>query len=254
VRILITFALDAEFAPWRRLRAFQRITNSSCAAFEASTPSGNLRAILTGMGPVHARRVISGALACNPDICISSGLAGSLRSAHRIGQIVTAREVMELDSGRSISADAALLARAESRGACLIGRLLSSQDLVASADGKSRLGRMAEAVDMESFTILEEARARRVPAIAIRAISDSARENMPLDFSAMLNAHGQVENSKLAFALARAPQKLPGLVRLGRNSRRAAAALAAFLDSYIQDLARPASHSRVHARAESVRA
>jgi adenosylhomocysteine nucleosidase len=252
VRILITFALDAEFAPWRRLRAFQRLTSLPYGAFEASMPSGNLRAVLTGMGPVHARRVISSALSWNPDLCISSGLVGSLRPAHRIGQIFAARETMELESGRSILADAALLAKAESRGACLIGRLLSSQNLVASAEGKSRLGRMAEAVDMESFTVLEEARARRIPAVAIRAVSDSAGENMPLDFSSLLDPRGQVVGSKLALAVARSPQKLPGLVRLGRNGRRAAAALASFLESYVQDASR--HESRAPARAEAVRA
>jgi adenosylhomocysteine nucleosidase len=254
LRILVTFALDAEFAPWRRLRAFQRLTSLPCAAYEAIMPGGNLRAILTGMGPVHARRAICGALAWNPDVCISTGLAGSLRPAHRVGQIFVARNVVELETGRSISADASLFANATSRGAAAIDRLVSSQTLIASGEGKSRLSSMADAVDMESFAVLEEARARHIPAIAIRAISDSAREKMPLDFSAMLNAEGQVEHSKLAFAIARAPQKLPGLVRLGRNSRRAAAALAAFLDAYVQDLARSVSHLRVRARAEAVRA
>jgi nucleoside phosphorylase len=252
LKISITFAVEPEFAHWRRLRTFERIAGLPFAAYETDMESAQLRAVLTGMGPEHARRVVASALDWHPDVCISSGLAGSLRSTIHRGAIFAAREVMELESGRTISPDAALLEKAESLGARVADRLLSSPNLVATAGGKIRLGRMAEAVDMESFTVLTEASARRIPAIAIRAISDGSDEGMPLDFNKMLDDRGHVAGSKLALAIARAPHKLPGLIRLGRNSRRAAIALAVFLDSYVQDLARhqvrPAGH------AETVRA
>lgn len=246
VKILVTFAVEPEFAPWRRLRSFQRVSGLPFAAYEAASENATLRVVLTGMGPSHARRVAAAALDWNPDVCISSGLAGSLRPVHRIGAIFAAREVMELEGGRTIGSASSLLRQAESRGARLIDRLLSSKDLVATADAKSRLARMADAVDMESFAVLAEASARKIPAVAIRAVSDAAGEAMPLDFSRALDATGHLAASKLAFAVARAPHKLPGLIRLGRNSRRAASALAAFLDSFVAGLSelpsRPVEH------------
>jgi adenosylhomocysteine nucleosidase len=246
VKTLVTFAVEPEFAPWRRLHSFQRLSGFPFAVYETKFGNATLRVVLTGIGPAHARRVVAAALDWNPDVCISSGLAGSLRAVHRIGGIFAAREVMELESGRMLNSDANLLQRAESRGARVIDRLLSSKALVATADGKTRLGRMADAVDMESFAILAEAIARKIPAVAIRAISDAANESMPLDFSRTLDASGHVAGLKLALALAGAPHKLFGLARLGRNSRRAASALAEFLDSFVVDLPqqsfRPAEH------------
>lgn len=252
MKILITFAVESEFGLWRRLRSFERVAGLPFAAYEADMESAQLRAVLTGMGSAHARRVVASALDWHPDLCISSGFAGSLRPLNRIGEIIAAREVMELESGRAISSDAGLLGKAESLGARLAERLLTSGDLIATAEGKNRLGRLAEAVDMESFAVLAESSARKIPAIAIRAISDASDESMPLNFVSVLDVEGHVVGSKLALAIARAPHKLPRLIRLGRNSRRAALALATFLDSFVQDLSRHQNHSAVHA--EAVRA
>ena len=141
-----------------------------------------------------------------------------------------------MDSGRTITADGGLLVAAEKSDIRVIERLLSSSNMVVTAEGKSRLGSMAEAVEMESFAVLTEATSRNVPAIAIRAISDAADEDLPMDFSRALDHEGKVNGSKVARSLARAPHKLPALLRLGCNSRRAAAKLAEFLDAYIQYL------------------
>ena len=176
-------------------------------------------------------------------MCISSGVAGSLRATYRVGEVFVAREVMELESGRTIAANRELVEAAEKRGIRLAERLLSSANMVVTAEGKSRLGRMAEAVEMESFAVLTEAAGRKIPAVAIRAISDAADQDLPLDFSGVLDDEGKVKTSKAARSLARAPHKLPALLRLGRDTRLAATKLAEFLDGYIVDLAARAERS-----------
>jgi adenosylhomocysteine nucleosidase len=143
---------------------------------------------------------------------------------------------MELESGRTITVDAALLRRAEGCEAVVIERLLTSSRMVLSAEGKKRLGNMAAAVEMESFVVVAEAAAKRIPAIAIRAISDEADESLPMDFDDMLDESGNVKKGKMARALARSPHKLPALVRLGKNSRIAATELAEFLERYVANL------------------
>ena len=141
-----------------------------------------------------------------------------------------------MESGRTIMADGGLLVAAEKSDIRVVERLLSTSNMVVTAEGKGRLARMAEAVEMESFTVLTEAASRNVPAIAIRAISDAADEDLPMNFSRVLDHEGKVNGSKVARSLVRAPHKLPALLRLGRNSQRAAAKLAEFLDAYIQYL------------------
>jgi len=154
-----------------------------------------------------------------------------------------AREVMELESGRTIGMDRELVEVAERRGVRLAERLLSSANMVVTAEGKNRLGRMAEAVEMESFAVLTEAAERKIPAVAIRAISDGVDQDLPMDFSGVLDDQGKVKASKVARSLARAPHKLPALLRLGRDTKFAATKLAEFLDGYIADLAARAERS-----------
>lgn len=237
MRILITFALDLEFAPWRRRHSFTRIPDPKLLAYEGSFADAQVRVLLTGVGGLRARGVISAAWEWRPDICMTAGLAGGLRSDYHCGEILAAREIMELESGRTVVGDATLLGRAEACEAVLIDRLLTSATMILSAEGKKRLGNMAGAVEMESFRVVSEAAARGIRAIAIRAISDEVQEDLPLDFGGVLGPSGQVNTANLARALVRAPHKLPALVRLGRHSRAAAVALAEFMERYVLELA-----------------
>ncbi|MHB8638475.1 MAG: phosphorylase family protein [Candidatus Acidiferrales bacterium] len=241
MKILLTMALENEFAPWRRLRGFKRVAGMNYAGYDGKVDSVEVRVALTGVGAVHARAVAAGALQWMPNVCISSGFAGSLRATYCVGDVFAAREVMEMESGRTIAVDPGLLVAAEKSDIRVVERLLSSSNMVVTAEGKSRLGRMAEAVEMESFAVLTEAASRNIPAIAIRAVSDAADEDLPMDFSCVLDHEGKVNGAKVARSLVRAPRKLPALLRLGRNSHRAAAQLAEFLDVYIRYLGvRPA--------------
>jgi adenosylhomocysteine nucleosidase len=243
MKILVSFALENEFAPWRQLRSFTRAAEPHFAAYEATVGVAGVRAVLTGVGPERAKSVAAGALQWGPNVCISSGVAGSLRAEYRVGEVFVAREVMELESGRTIGMDRELVEAAERRGVRLAERLLSSANMVVTAEGKSRLGRMAEAVEMESFAVLTEAAERKIPVVAIRAISDGVDQDLPMDFSGVLDDQGKVKASKVARSLARAPHKLPALLRLGRDTKFAATKLAEFLDGYIADLAARAERS-----------
>src|SRR5579864_7173490 len=195
MKILVSFALENEFAPWRRLRPFTRLAELDFGAYDAKVEAVDVRVVLTGVGPERARSVIARALQWEPNVCISSGVAGSLRATHRVGEVFVAREVMELESGRTIAMDRELVEAAERRGVRPAERLLSSANMVVTAESKGRLGRMAEAVEMESFAVLAEAAGRKIPAVAIRAISDAASQDLPMDFSGVLDDEGKVKAS-----------------------------------------------------------
>lgn len=237
MRILITFALDLEFAPWRRLHRFARITDSPYPAYEGRFGEAQVRAVLTGVGGARAKSVANAALEWRPDICIAGGLAGSLRVDYRVGQVLAARDIMELESGRTVVADANLLNGAEVCEAVVVARLLTLATMVLSAEGKQRLGNMAAAVEMESFAVAAEAAAAGIPTIAIRAISDDADEDLPMNFGDVLDESGALNKAKMARAVASAPHKLPALMRLGRQSKAATVKLAEFLERYVTSLA-----------------
>lgn len=237
MRILVTFALEPEFAPWRKLRSFRRTALTSPSLYEARIGSADVRVALTGVGSQHARGVVQAALTEGDDVCISTGLSGGLRMVHRAGEILAARSVQAASGVVFVKTDAALLRAAVACGAKEVHAFLSWGSIVVTAVEKSRLGLSADAVEMESFAILSEAQALHVPGVAIRVVGDTADEDLPLDFNRVLGQEGKVIASRLFAEVVRHPRRVPALARLGRQSQRATAKLALFLDRYVETLA-----------------
>ena len=231
MNILVTFAVEAEFAPWRNRRKFRRL-QGDWARFEAQFGGARVRAVLTGMGQTHALEAARRMLADRPDICISTGLAGALRSAYRPGDVLAARLVSEVGEPVAVASHSELLATAVDCGARRVERFATSRTVVSRAEEKLQLGRQAEAVEMESYTILAEAARYGVPAVAIRAISDTVDFDIPYDFDRVRDARGQVRIGGIIAQVLRRPSGLPALFALARDCRLAARHLADFLDAY----------------------
>lgn len=150
----------------------------------------------------------------NVDGIISTGLCGALDPALRVGDIVVA--------GDGRLASAAPFVR---------GAMHTSERVIGTAGEKRALRQQtgALAVDMEAFTVAAEAAARKVPFLAIRAVSDAAGDTLPLDFNRYRNARGDFSRSRIALAAVAHPFTiLSQLMEFDRNCRRAADALGAF--------------------------
>jgi adenosylhomocysteine nucleosidase len=236
MKILVTFAVRSEFAPWQRRRNFLRLPGE-WPVFEAMIGGAQIRAILTGMGQEHALNAAKRSLGYRPDVCISTGLAGSLRTGYRPGDILAARLVSEVGEPVAVASHHELLSTAVDCGARQIERLATSKTLVARAEQKRELGSQAEAVDMESYTILAEAARCGVPAVAIRAVSDTIDFDMPFDFEQARDAQGQIRVTNVVLQVLRRPTGLPDLMRLARDSRFASRRLAGFLDAFTGTMA-----------------
>lgn len=205
--------------------------------FEAMFGGAQVRALLTGMGQEHALNASKYAFAYRPDLCVSTGLAGSLRSEFRPGEVLAARLVSEAGEPFAVASHPTLLSTAVDCGARQIERMATSKTLVARAEQKKQLGSEAEVVEMESYTILAEAARSGVPAVAIRAISDTADFNMPYDFERARDAHGQIRTIGVLSQVLRRPAGLPSLLKLSRNTHFAARRLADFLDAFAGTMA-----------------
>ncbi len=83
---------------------------------------------------------------------------------------------------------------------------------------------------MESFEIMSAAADSGIPAVAIRAISDSVDEDMPIDMTDIFTDEGQISMPRILAQAAKNPQSIAGLMRLGHNSKVAAETIAGFLD------------------------
>jgi len=205
--------------------------------FEAMFGNARVRAVLTGMGREHALKAAKFSFGYRPDICISSGLAGSLKSAYGPGDILAARLVSEVGEPVAVASHRELLSTAVDCGARQIERMASSRTLVARAEHKRQLGSQAEAVEMESYTILAEAARCGVPAVAIRAISDSVDFDMPYDFERARDAQGEIRVMGVLSQVLRRPSGLPALLKLAQDSKFASRRLADFLDAFAGTMA-----------------
>jgi adenosylhomocysteine nucleosidase len=248
MKILVTFALETEFAPWRARHEFRSDKRAAAETYLARIGGSEVEVLLTGVGPARAGAAVRELMRGEPgafNFCVSSGLAGALRPTYRVGQVLAARSVFSETpradmADRELQSSEALISFAPECGSTLVDRFYTAGHVVAKAEEKRHLGETADAVEMESFDILYEAHASGIPAVAIRAISDSVDEDLPLDMADILNSEGQVSVPRVLGQVARHPAALPGLMRLGRQSKAAAESLAGFLDNYIAAIARRA--------------
>jgi hypothetical protein len=109
--------------------------------------------------------------------------------------------------------------------------------MIARAEQKREIGEQAEAVDMESYVILAEAARCGVPALAVRAVSDTADFDMPYDFATACDAQGQIRTAGILSQILRKPSGVSALMKLARDSRAASRRLAGFLDAFVGTMA-----------------
>ena len=233
MEIVVVFATESEFAPWRRIRRFHRTPGDFR---EAQVGEARVRVVVTGIGPVSASGIASRLRGLRPDFCIATGLAGGLKEQHASGRILVARAVMDR-SGRRLACEPGLVESASRQGACCVDSFISNDTLVGSTEAKRELGREADAVDMESYCIVREMGRLEIPVVAIRAIADPLSRELPQGLDRLVDADGLVRWWKVAGWLARSPLQVPALVSFGRESLHAASALAVFLDGWIRESA-----------------
>ena len=241
MKILVTFALENEFAPWRAMRHFRLRQWGKAQAYCAEIGGADVGAIVTGVGPRIACLQAQRVLQSDGDaiqFCVSSGLAGAVKPQYSIGQVLVARGVRSERPGGDRNANVvecsgALLSFVESCGATIVNRFYTAERAIVAQDEKAHIAQFADAVEMESFGILTEAAASGIPAIAIRAVSDVADEDLPLDMNKVFTDKGRVSVPRVLGQVARHPASVPGLMKLGQQSKKAAEALTEFLDRYV---------------------
>jgi hypothetical protein len=143
-----------------------------------------------------------------------------------------------------------LLELAVAAGARAVDVFLTSETIVATASGKEELSPSGSVVEMETSYVLAAAATRQVPAAAVRAISDTSDEDLPVDFERIADSRGRVKVGGLLKELSMHPSRLAPLVRFGQQSRASSVALADFLDKYVDLIAEKWSKTQAISREE----
>jgi adenosylhomocysteine nucleosidase len=167
----------------------------------------------------------------------SAGFAGALDPALRIGDVLQPRRIVNAGDGSSVT-----LEDGE-------GVLVSFASIAMPAQkAKLRDSFAAQAVDMEAAAVARAAEARGIAFAAVKAISDESDFAFP-EMEQFVDSNGQFSETRFALYAVLRPWLWPRVLRLARNSSRAAHALCNRLDLMIAN-ATAQDISRQHALAE----
>jgi adenosylhomocysteine nucleosidase len=243
MRILVTFAVKAEFSQWcsRHLFVPYEFENwerrRDFDLFRANFGLHEVTVLLTGIGGESAAKAMLTLPVELHDVCISTGLAGALDSNLKLGDVVVAITSKSLDQKLRVESDAVLVDFALACGARAVNVSLTSEKVVATAREKQHLSPRGSVVEMETSYVLTAAEKHRVPVIAVRAISDAAEEDLPVDFGRIIDSRGHLKYGELFKEVGLHPYRLAPLIKFAGQSRAAAGALADFLDRFISAIA-----------------
>ncbi len=205
---LITFAVRDEALPF-----LQR-------------PATGVDHLITNIGRTAAERAMEKYLQSKrPSLLLTCGFCGGLDPDLASGDV--RYDTLDLDLDQR-------LAEAGLRRA----RFYTSDRIIISAGEKRQLRDTSgcDAVEMESGAIATICRRANIPVATIRVVSDTADEDLPLDFNRVTNPDGKLQFGKLAMMIAASPWKIPALIRLGGNSKNAANRLATVLHELLPGL------------------
>ena len=203
-KVLVCFALKEESRPFQQW----------------AEGRDDLKIILVGMGKRNAERAIRDALEQErPQLVLTCGSAGGLLPELTIGTVV-------FDADAETGLEPALLAAGAKRA-----RFHCSDRVATTAAEKRALWQStrADAVEMESEVIRAVCREQNIPSATVRAILDTAEEDLPLDFNQLMTPKQEMSYAKLALVLVKSPGKVGALLRLQKHTQAAARRLAEVL-------------------------
>ncbi len=184
-----------------------------------------VRLVLTGMGKRNAESKILHLLAVGrPRLVLSCGFAGGLNPNIARGTVL-----FSVDASQDALAGALLAAGAR------IGRFHCSDRVLWRTEEKREVygATGADAVEMESEIIRRRCHEDGIPSATIRVISDSAHENLPLDFNRFYTREHRLNYPALIGALLARPRLIRELNQFRQRINDAAQRLAEVLRQVI---------------------
>jgi len=210
---LVCFAVKEEAAPFLKF----------------AENNSNVSVLVTGMGRKNSERAILESLPKTlPGLVLTCGFAGALDPRLKIGDVV-----FEIDAESRLAPTLREAGAAPAKLQCAtrVATTVAEKTALRKSTG-------ADVVEMESAYIRQICREKKIPSATLRAISDSALDDLPLDFNELMDENQTLSFSKLSLALMKSPGKIPQLMQLQKNTRLAAQNLAAVLEKLLSGSSR----------------
>lgn len=206
-KVAVCFALAEEAG------AFEKVNGDKVHVF------------LTGIGRENAEKAARKFLEAQmPSLLMTCGFAGGLTSELKIGDVI-----FEILATSSAGNDLYAAIRTKLAGAgAKEAKIFCADRIATTVTDKKKLREEtgADAAEMESGAVQAVCAEHGIPCVTVRVISDTADQDLPLDFNKFLTENKSMDMSKLMMAVARAPWKMGALMELQKNTKLAAQRLA----------------------------
>ena len=230
----------------KRLVLEQTIDQPHGRLFKGKHSQRDILLFQTGIGQEKVERAAQFGLERYPfTALISFGFAGALSPELRPGDLVLCRKLQ--CGARPVVTEAyysypnlltvAGQVGAETGNKVQLGSSVTVAKLVSKSQEKQMLGLIfgADVVDMESYWLARLASAKKIPFLAVRAVSDTLTQNLP-PFDRFLGAHDELLWPQASLYFLAHPQALAKLYGIYMNMRQARTNLTDFLEALIPRL------------------
>lgn len=240
MRPAVVTALGEELAPLlARCRREGRLAVGRGRFYRLRLGTRPIVAGWTGDGARAAAEGLEALLARVPvGALLFAGVAGGLSGDLAAGELVIAHQVRDSE-GAAPPPDPGWVERAVGAVPATAGVMLSARRIASTVEQKSELRRRLgggepATVDLETAAWARTAAAGGVPYLALRAVSDTADETLPLDFERWRDHRGRVRRFGVALQALRDPRLIGPLAGLRRRLRLCAEGLAAAVEALLE--------------------
>jgi len=250
-------AMPEECAPvLRRVRPYRNAGIGRFPGWRFTVGCHEIRLIRSGMGVSHAAEATAALIAAHrPALLVSFGFGGAVNQGLAAGDVVLATRLFRWEAGtlthlngpdRTLTDHAReAMANHSASGAFQLrrGEFITTDRIENKRELSALLGPDMEnpILEMETAAVAQVAAAAQIPLIAVRAVSDSAVEELDFTIAEFTDGTMNISIPRVLVTLARKPRILPQLLRLSRNSRVAGENLAAGIVSLLGALRLPSS-------------
>lgn len=235
----LVFALPQEMGCFEdRMSGLVRSRGNKLVIAQGEVAGCRVVAVQSGVGreaAAHATEALI--LGHRPAVVIAAGFCGGLDPALKRNHLLLANEVTTEDGAEPLAVSVS--AQASQLSSLHVGRLLTVDRIVRTAEEKAALHRQsgAVAVDMETAAVLQMCQRHNVPCLSVRVVSDTSEETLPPEVFQLVQQKTTAARLGAAFgAVFRRPGSIKDLYQLKENALVAADTLAKFLEQVVVEL------------------
>jgi adenosylhomocysteine nucleosidase len=245
-------AMPEEINPLlKRVGKYTRETIEGFAAWRFESGFREIHLVRSGMGPENAACATRALIAIiRPELIINFGFAGAVTKGVNVGDIAIAERILvnrkrQFQEQLGVLTDKAedLVGILEMHFRCRefnirLGTFITAAEIKSKREIAELLpaGVVNPILEMETAAVAQAAREGDVPLIAIRAISDSADEELEFSIEDLTDRYMNIKLGMVLLTVAKRPWIVPQLLRLARNSRFAGMSLATVLPVLLKTL------------------